>query len=89
MSANPEGPPLRRREFLKILGVTGTAAVTVGCSTQDVERLIPYTVSPDNVVPGVSTYFATTYGECSLGCGVLAEVRDGRTIKLEGTPGTP
>ena len=80
---------VKRREFLKVLGV-GTAATTMlGCASEKVERLIPYLVSPDQTVPGVSTYYATTCRECSAACGVIAETRDGRTIKLEGNPDHP
>ncbi len=79
---------VKRRDFLKVLGV-GTATATVGCGTGEVERLIPYLVSPDETVPGVSNYYATTCRECSAACGVLAETRDGRVIKLEGNPQHP
>src|SRR5918992_45955 len=65
------------------------AGAAVGCSSERVERLIPYLVHPDQTVPGVSTYFATTCRECSAGCGVISETRDGRTIKLEGNPEHP
>ena len=43
-----------RRDFLKVLGVAGAATTMVGCSTDKVEKLIPYVTSPDNTVPGVS-----------------------------------
>src|SRR6185436_588250 len=43
----------------------------------------------DQTVPGVSTYYATTCRECSAACGVIAETRDGRAIKLEGNPEHP
>ncbi|MDB4871929.1 MAG: hypothetical protein JWL97_2933, partial [Gemmatimonadales bacterium] len=97
MSTEQKGSPVtgtapngvKRREFLKVLGV-GTAATTlVGCTSEKVERLIPYLVSPDQTVPGVSTYYATTCRECSAACGLIAETRDGRTIKLEGNPDHP
>src|SRR5438874_10691742 len=80
---------VKRREFLKVLGA-GTAATTMlGCASEKVEKLIPYLVSPDQTVPGVSNYYATTCRECSAGCGVIAETRDGRTVKLEGNPEHP
>src|SRR3954465_8182456 len=86
-TAAPNG--VKRREFLKVLGV-GTAATTMlGCTSEKVEKLIPYFVSPDQTVPGVSTYYATTCRECAAGWGVIAETRDGRTIKLEGNPDHP
>jgi molybdopterin-containing oxidoreductase family iron-sulfur binding subunit len=80
---------VKRRDFLKVLGAAGAATTAIGCSQEKVEKLIPYLVSPDDTVPGVSTYFATTCRECAAGCGVLAETRDGRTIKLEGNPAHP
>ena len=78
---------VRRREFLKVLGAT-TAAATAACS-EDAGKLIPYMISPDQTVPGVSTYYATLCRECSAACGVIAETRDGRVIKLEGNPDHP
>src|ERR1051325_2851496 len=80
---------VKRREFLKVLGATTAAAATVGCTSEKVGKLIPYVVSPDQTVPGVSTYYATTCRECSAACGVIAETRDGRVIKLEGNPDHP
>jgi Fe-S-cluster-containing dehydrogenase component len=83
-------PPsgVKRREFLKILGATGATTAAIGCGTP-VDKLVPYLVSPDQTVPGVSNWYATTCRECAAGCGVIAEVRDGRAIKLEGNPEHP
>ena len=83
------GTGVKRRDFLKILGATGASTAVVGCSSEKVGKLIPYVTSPDNTVPGVSQYYATTCRECATACGVLAEVRDGRPIKLEGNPEHP
>ena len=85
----PPKTAVKRREFLKVLGSTGAAATAIGCSQERVEQLIPYLVSPDHTVPGVSTNFATVCRECAAACGVIAEVRDGRAIKLEGNPEHP
>src|SRR5690349_8929369 len=78
---------VKRRDFLKVLGA-GTAAGAAACS-EPTGKLIPYLVSPDQTVPGVSTYYATTCRECSAACGIIAETRDGRAIKLEGNPDHP
>ncbi len=83
------GSGVKRRDFLKILGATGATTAVVGCSSEKVGNLIPYVVSPDNTVAGVSQYYATTCNECATGCGVLAEVRDGRVLKLDGNPAHP
>ena len=89
MSSETDKPGVKRRQFLKVVGATGAAATAIGCSSERVEKLIPYFVSPDETVPGVSTYYATTCRECSASCGVIAETRDGRAIKLEGNPDHP
>ena len=87
MSEQTKPGGVRRREFLKVLGAT-TAAGAAACS-EPTGKLIPYLVSPDQTVPGVSTYYATLCRECSASCGVIAETRDGRVIKLEGNPEHP
>ncbi|HEV7836494.1 MAG TPA: molybdopterin-dependent oxidoreductase, partial [Gemmatimonadaceae bacterium] len=84
-----EPTAVKRRDFLKVLGAGAAGTAMLGCASEKVEKLIPYLVSPDQTVPGVSTYYATTCRECSVACGVIAETRDGRTIKLEGNPDHP
>lgn len=79
---------LRRREFLKIMGLAGTVASS-GCSSEKTRRLIPYLVPPRDVIPGQAAWFATTCTECPAGCGLLARNRDGRVVKLEGNPAHP
>src|ERR671910_483745 len=89
MSTESESAGVKRRDFLKILGATGAATATIGCGTNHVEKLIPYVNHPDQTVSGTSAYYATTCRECASACGVIAETRDGRTIKLEGNPDHP
>jgi molybdopterin-containing oxidoreductase family iron-sulfur binding subunit len=80
---------INRRDFLKVVGVTG-AASAVGCDpTVPIENVLPYVVQPAQIVPGVSTWFSTQCNECSSGCGVLARNREGRVVKLEGNPDHP
>ena len=79
-----------RRRFLTVLGATGGAAAAASaCSAEPTEHLVPYTVPPENQVPGIATYYATTCRECAAGCGLHAKVREGRVIKLEGNPESP
>ncbi|MBI2795180.1 MAG: 4Fe-4S dicluster domain-containing protein [Gemmatimonadetes bacterium] len=80
---------VKRRAFLKVLGATGAASTLVGCDTDGIQHLIPYVVSPDQTVPGVSNYYASTCRECAAACGILVETRDGRAIKVEGNPAHP
>ncbi len=89
MTQDTKTTGVKRREFLKVLGASTATLAAVGCGQEDTGKLIPYLVSPDQTVPGVSTYYATTCHECSAGCGLIAETRDGRAIKLEGNPDHP
>ncbi|HUY17822.1 MAG TPA: molybdopterin dinucleotide binding domain-containing protein [Candidatus Binataceae bacterium] len=77
-----------RRSFLKIASAAGAAAAIPGCEPAGRE-LIPYVVPDENVIPGVPSFYATTCNECGAGCGVVARVREGRVIKLEGNPKDP
>ena len=79
-----------RRKFLTVLGVTGGgAAVLSGCSTDRIEKLVPYLVQSEDQVPGLPTVYASTCTECAAGCGLHVRTREGRAIKLEGNPDHP
>src|SRR5260370_12877386 len=81
-----------RRRFLTVLSATGGAAAAASACdihAEPTEHLVPYTVPPENQVPGIATYYATTCRECAAGCGLHAKVREGRVVKLEGNPESP
>src|SRR4029078_6503694 len=88
-TADTAASGVKRREFLKVLGVSTAANTMLGCASEKVEKLSPSLVSPDETVPGVSTYYATICRECAAGCGLIADTRDRRVIKLEGKPSHP
>src|SRR6195952_1916582 len=78
-----------RRDFLKYLGFS-TAAATLAASCEiPVRNVVPYLQKPDNMVPGVADYYATTFLSGGDAIPVLAKVRDGRPIKLEGNEMSP
>jgi anaerobic selenocysteine-containing dehydrogenase/Fe-S-cluster-containing dehydrogenase component len=77
-----------RRDFLKLVGV-GAAGTLAGCAQPPADRLLPYLVPPNDVLPGVSYWYASTCRECPVGCGILVKQRDGRAIKIEGNPAHP
>jgi anaerobic selenocysteine-containing dehydrogenase/Fe-S-cluster-containing dehydrogenase component len=82
------GNGMERRDFLKVLGVAGAGAAMAGCGREP-ERLIPYLVQPEEIVPGTSTWYRTTCRECPAGCGMSVRTREGRAIKAEGNPDSP
>jgi molybdopterin-containing oxidoreductase family iron-sulfur binding subunit len=79
-----------RRRFLTVLGASGGGALALsGCSTDRVEKLIPYLVQAEDQVPGVATWYSSTCTECPSGCGLHVRTREGRAVKLEGNPVHP
>ena len=80
---------LKRRDFLRVLGASGAGAGVWGCSTEKVERLLPFVVPPEDITPGVATWYTTVCGECEAGCGMWVRTREGRVVKVEGNPEHP
>ncbi|MDP6931698.1 MAG: 4Fe-4S dicluster domain-containing protein [Myxococcota bacterium] len=80
---------LNRRSFLQVLGVTGASSLAACDPKVPLENALPYVVTPDQIVPGLSTWFSTRCNECAAGCGVMARNREGRVVKLEGNPDHP
>ncbi|MDR3714394.1 MAG: TAT-variant-translocated molybdopterin oxidoreductase [Puia sp.] len=73
-----------RRDFLKYLGFS-TAAATLAASCEiPIKKVIPYVNKPENMIPGVADYYATTYISGGDAVSIVAKVRDGRPIKIEG-----
>lgn len=84
--AQENAPALQtnRRDFLKYLGFgLGAATVAASCDIP-VRRAIPYVVKPDEIVPGVATYYASSYAQGGDYCAILVKTREGRPIKIEG-----
>ncbi len=73
-----------RRDFLKYLGFSVGAATLAASCDIPVKRAIPYVVKPDTIVPGVATYYASSYVNGGDYCPVLVKTREGRPIKVEG-----
>ncbi|HLJ87678.1 MAG TPA: Fe-S-cluster-containing hydrogenase [Candidatus Angelobacter sp.] len=72
-----------RRDFLSLMGFSLAAAGLAGCRAP-VQNAIPLLAASDRLVPGVSSFYATTCGGCASSCSLLVKQRDGRPIKIEG-----
>ncbi len=78
-----------RRDFLKYLGFgVGAATLAAGCDIP-VKKAIPYVVKPDEIVPGVANYYASSFVNGGDYCSVLVKTREGRPIKIEGNAMSP
>lgn len=73
-----------RRDFLKYLGFTTAAAAIAASCEMPVRKAIPYLNKPDNLIPGVPNYYASTYVNGGDAISVIVKQRDGRPIKIEG-----
>ena len=71
-----------RRDFLKYVGFS-TAAVSLAACEGPVMKAIPYVVQPENIVPGVANYYATTIADGFDFASILIKTREGRPIKVE------
>ncbi|HDZ15093.1 hypothetical protein LCGC14_1534050, partial [marine sediment metagenome] len=71
-----------RRDFLKYIGFSTAAAAMAACEGP-VIKSIPYVVQPENIVPGVANYFATTIANGYDFSSILIKTREGRPIKVE------
>jgi MoCo/4Fe-4S cofactor protein with predicted Tat translocation signal len=70
-----------RRDFLKFMGFGITAATLAACETPVIKSL-PYVVKPNEVMPGIANYYASTYFD---GFDYAAiKTREGRPIHIEG-----
>lgn len=73
-----------RRDFLKLMGFSVTAATIAASCKIPVKKAIPYAIKPEEIIPGVANYYASSYIDGTDYCPVLVKVRDGRPIKVEG-----
>ena len=73
-----------RRDFLKYLGFSTAAAAVAASCDMPVRKSVPYLQRPDNIIPGVANYYASTYINGGDVIPVIVKQRDGRPIKIEG-----
>ncbi|WP_293894796.1 TAT-variant-translocated molybdopterin oxidoreductase [Flavobacterium sp.] len=71
-----------RRDFLKYVGFT-TAAATLAACEGPVHKSIPYVLQPEQVIPGVADYYATSMFDGFDFANLLVKTREGRPIKIE------
>ena len=71
-----------RRDFLKYVGFS-TAAASLAACEGPVIKSIPYVVQPEQIIPGVADYYATSMFDGFDFANLLVKTREGRPIKIE------
>ncbi len=71
-----------RRDFLKYVGFS-TAAASLAACEGPVIKSIPYVVQPEQIIPGVANYYATSIANGFDFASILVKTREGRPIKVE------
>lgn len=77
-----------RRQFIQIMGASMALAGLTGCR-RPVEKILPFSRKPEDMIPGVPMYYATGMPLLGSVSPLLVESSDGRPTKIEGNPDHP
>jgi len=82
---------ITRREMITLLGASMSIAGLAGCDIvrRPVENIVPYVNAPEDLVPGIPRYYATTMPFGRSNYGLIVESHEGRPTKIEGNPAHP
>ncbi|MBH76013.1 MAG: hypothetical protein CMP68_02490 [Flavobacteriales bacterium] len=70
-----------RRDFLKFLGFSTAAAVLSSCESP-IQKSVPYLNQPEEIIPGVANFYASTYYQENTFASILVKTREGRPISI-------
>jgi MoCo/4Fe-4S cofactor protein with predicted Tat translocation signal len=89
--ANAEKKPfeVNRREMLKLMAASLAVAGFSGCTKLPTEKIVPYVMPPEEIIPGRPLYYATSMSLAGVATGLLVESNMGRPTKIEGNPDHP
>src|SRR5687767_1286484 len=74
--------------MMMLLGASLSFAGLAGCR-RPVEEIVPYVNAPEEIVPGIPRYYATTMPFRRSAYGLIVESHEGRPTKIEGNPSHP
>ena len=78
-----------RRDFLKYVGFSTAAAALAASCEVPVRKSVPFLNKRDDIIPGISNYYASTYVSDGDVVPVVVKQREGRPIKIEGNTLSP
>ncbi len=74
---------ISRRSFLQMMGASIALAGFASCR-RPVQKLLPYSNAPEDIIPGESLYYASALPFQDALTGLVVETVDARPIKIEG-----
>jgi molybdopterin-containing oxidoreductase family iron-sulfur binding subunit len=74
--------------MMTLLGASLSLAGLAGCR-RPAEEIVPYVTAPEEIVPGIPRYYATTMPFRRSAYGLIVESHEGRPTKIEGNPSHP
>ncbi len=83
-----EALEVSRRGLLGAMAATMALVGAEGCR-RPLERVVPYTKMPEDVIPGVPSHYATVIQRRGDAVGLLVESHEGRPTKIEGNESHP
>ena len=83
-----EAMVLSRRGLLGAMAATFAVVGAEGCR-RPLEKIVPYTRMPEEVIPGVPSHYATVIQRRGDALGVVLESHEGRPTKVEGNEAHP
>ncbi len=79
----PEG--ITRRDMMMLVGASLSLAGLSACR-RPVEEIVPYVTPPEEMIPGIPRYYATSMPFRRSAYGLIVESHEGRPTKIEGNP---
>jgi molybdopterin-containing oxidoreductase family iron-sulfur binding subunit len=78
-----------RRDFLKMMGFSVSAVALVSSCQMPIRKAIPLLNQPEDLIPGVPNFYASTFFDGNDYCSILVKTRENRPIKIEGNEMSP
>ena len=79
---------MTRKKFLSLMGASMAMAGLVGCR-KPIQKILPYVNAPEDIIPGISNYYATTMSMGLNSFGIIVESHEGRPTHIEGNQDHP
>ena len=78
-----------RRNFMKLMGASMALAGLTACTRQPDEPIVPYVRQPEDLIPGIPKFFATSMTFPTGAIPLLVKSNEFRPTKIEGNPQHP